>query len=234
MTTFAAQTRAQVLASEIEKQIVEREFEPGELIGTIDSLKIRSGFARSTVAEAVRLLTDRGLAEIRPGRGGGLFATASTPVVRIRHTLLAVTDSPASVAEAVAVREALEVLIDVDAAEHRSGADIADIKKLLARLRAAAGKGRTAFLLANWDLHERIALVSPNQTASALYLSMTRFVREHAVAATHDEDPASAAAWLKLRLDTHEELVAAIVAGDVPRTKAAVDNHAGLLVTASS
>src|SRR5258707_961352 len=129
MTTFAAQTRAQVLASAIEKQIVEREFEPGELIGTIDSLKMRSGFARSTVAEAVRLLTDRGLAEIRPGRGGGLFATASTPVVRIRHTLLAVTDAPASVAEAVAVREALEVLIDGGAAPHRTAAPSAAARR---------------------------------------------------------------------------------------------------------
>jgi DNA-binding FadR family transcriptional regulator len=154
--------------------------------------------------------------------------------VRIRHTLLAVTDAPASVAEAVAVREALEILIDMDAAAHRTPADIRDIKGLLARLKATSSKGRTEFMLANWDLHERIALVSPNQTASALYLSMTHFVREHAVAATHDEDPSSAAAWLKLRLDTHEELVAAIVAGDVLRTKAAVDAHAGLLLMAST
>ncbi|GGF30758.1 FadR/GntR family transcriptional regulator [Subtercola lobariae] len=233
MNSFAAQTRAHVLASEIETQILDREFKPGDLIGTIDSLKARSGFARSTVAEAIRLLTDRGLAEIRPGRGGGLFATATGPMVRIRHTLLAVTDAPASVAEAVAVREALEVLIDVDAAKHRTPADIADIKKLLAKLKAAAGQGMTQFLLANWDLHDRIALISPNQTGSALYLSMTRFVREHAVTATHDDDeePESAEDWLQVRVDTHEELVAAIISGDVDRVKIAIDKHAGLLLT---
>jgi GntR family transcriptional repressor for pyruvate dehydrogenase complex len=231
MNSFVAQTRANVLASEIEHQILEREFKPGELIGTIDSLRERSGFARSTVAEAIRLLADRGLAEIRPGRGGGLFATAAGPMVRIRHTLLAVTDAPGSVAEAVAVREALEVLIDVDAAEHRTAADITDIKRGLAKLTTAATKGTTVFLLANWDLHERIALISPNQTASALYLSMTRFVREHAVAATHDESPESAAEWLDIRLAAHTELVDAIVAGDVARTKRAVDKHAGLLDT---
>lgn len=231
MTSFAGQTRANVLASELEQQILDREFKPGELIGTIDSLRERSGFARSTVAEAVRLLADRGLAEIRPGRGGGLFATAAGPMVRIRHTLLAVTDAPASVAEAVAVRDALEVLIDVDAAENRTSADITDMKRLLARLTAAAAKGTTKFLLANWDLHERIALISPNQTASALYLSMTRFVREHAVAATHDEAPETASEWLDLRVETHGELVDAIVAGDATRVKRAVDKHAGLLVT---
>lgn len=231
MGSFAAVTRAHFLANEIETQILDREFKPGELIGTIDALKARSGFARSTVAEAIRLLTDRGLAEIRPGRGGGLFATASGPMVRIRHTLLAVTDAPASVAEAVAVREALEVLIDVDAAAHRTPADIADIKKLLARLTTAASAGMTEFLLANWDLHERIALISPNQTASALYLSMTRFVRDHALAATHDDAPESASAWLRIRLQTHDELVAAIIAGDIPRVKTAIDAHAGLVVT---
>jgi GntR family transcriptional regulator, transcriptional repressor for pyruvate dehydrogenase complex len=230
MNSFAGLTRANVLASEIEKQILDREYKPGELIGTIDDLKARSGFARSTVGEAIRLLTDRGLAEIRPGRGGGLFATAAGPMVRIRHTLLAVTDAPASVAEAVAVREALEVLIDVDAAEHRSPGDIADIRKLLAKLSTAAGRGMTEFLLANWDLHERIALISPNQTASALYLSMMRFVRDHAVTATHDDEhePEPADVWLRLRLETHEELVAAIIAGDIPRVKIAVDKHAGL------
>lgn len=231
MSAMSTPTRAQVLASEIEQQIIDRQFKPGELIGTIDTLKAQSGFARSTVGEAIRLLTDRGLAEIRPGRGGGLFATAAGPMVRIRHTLLAVTDAPASVAEAVAVREALEVLIDVDAAQHRGPADIADMKKLLGRLNSAAARGTTQFLLANWDLHDRIALISPNQTASALYLSMTRFVREHAVAATHDEAPESATEWLKIRLDAHEQLVDAIIDGDVARVKLAVDAHAGLLTT---
>ena len=152
-------------------------------------------------------------------------------MVRIRHTLLAVTDAPTSVAEAVAVREALEVLIETDAATHRTPADINDVKKLLARLRTAANRGTTEFLLANWDLHERIAQISPNRTASARSLSMPPNVREPAVAATHDDDPSSAAAWLRVRVEAHEELVAAVIAGDVSRVKAAVDTHAGLLDT---
>src|SRR5260370_40246947 len=137
MKSYAGLTRANVLASEIEQQILDREFKPGELIGTIDSLRERTGFARSTIAEAIRLLADRGLAEIRPGRGGGLFATAAGPIVKIRHTLLTVTAAPTAVAEAMAVREALEVLIDVDAAEHRTATDVADITKLRANIKSA-------------------------------------------------------------------------------------------------
>src|ERR1700712_607726 len=181
MSAPVALTRAQVLAGAIEREILDRKFAPGELIGTIDTLQARSGFARSTVAQAIRLLTDRGMAEIRPGRGGGLFATSAGPMVRIRHTLLSVTDDPDSVAEAEAVREALEVLIDVDAAKHRTSSDSSDLKRLVRRLRTAARQGTAQFLLANWDLHERIALISPNQTASALYTTMTPFLRGPAV-----------------------------------------------------
>ncbi|MDQ2848377.1 MAG: hypothetical protein M3Y77_18980 [Actinomycetota bacterium] len=59
-----------------------------------------------------------------------------------------------------------------------------------------------------------------------------REVREHAVAARHDDErPVSAAAWLRLRLEIHEELVDAIISGDVPRPKVAIEKHAGLLIT---
>lgn len=232
MNLGATPTRSRVLASEIEKQILEHDFEPGQLIGTVDDLKAQSGFARATVAEAVRLLTDRGFAEIRPGRGGGLFATATSSMVRLRHTLLAAADSHASLAEAVAVRAALEVLIDVDAAEHRTPVDIADMKKLLKKLATAASRGTAAFLLATWDLHERIALITPNHIGTALYLSMTQLVREHAVGATRDDDdPSSAANCLQIRVQTHVELVEAIIAGDVPGVKAAADKHASLFAT---
>src|SRR5947209_5136403 len=101
------------------------------------------------------------------------------------------------------------------------------LTRALRRLRTATGQGTTQFLLANWELHERIAVISPNQTASALYTSMTRFIRGHAVAAKHANAPESAAEWLSTRLETHEQLVDAIVAGDVAAVRAAVERHAG-------
>lgn len=228
MNVQGIRTRAQLLASEIEKDVFNHTYRAGDLIGTIDQLKERSGYARSTVAEAIRLLTDRGLAEVRPGRGGGLFATATSPVVRIRHTLLTVDDAPSSVADAVAVREALEPLIDVDAARFRTEADIEAMRRRLAALRSAASEDPSRFLGANWALHETIASITPNKTASALYLSMMRFVREHATAIEHDNE-GSAHAWFAVRVEVHRELVEAIIAGDVPRVVAATAGHAGLL-----
>ncbi|MCZ9339711.1 FCD domain-containing protein, partial [Streptomyces sp. TRM76130] len=127
--------------------------------------RAETGYAYSTVSEAVRLLRDRGVLEIRPGRGGGLFVADRGPVVRLRHTLLEVRDEPATVADAIELRDHLEVLIDVGAARCRTEDDVVDLRARLEHMRAAADWD--GFLRANWALHERIARISPNRMAAA-------------------------------------------------------------------
>ena len=113
-------------------------------------------------------MIDRGAVEIRPGRGGGIFVAATNPVVRLRHTLLTVHGEPSTVAEAIAIREALEPLVDTDAARHRTKDDIADLKRLLKTLTSAVGD-TDAFMRANWQLHERIAQITSNLMLTAVY-----------------------------------------------------------------
>lgn len=188
----------------------------------MDEFRDRSGYGRATISEAARLLNDRGSVEIRPGRGGGLFVAQPNPIVRLRHTLLTVRKMPTTVADAIAVREALEPLIAADAAQHRSRQDISDLRKHLTGLRRAM-TSTDRFMRANWALHERIAEISPNHLAKAVYLSMTRFITdlsEHA-----DPDDGRDDDYLRLRLDVHAELVDAIIAGDVERTMRAVERH---------
>ena len=108
-------SRAQQLATEIEQSIVQRGLPTGERIATMDELREQTGYGRSTIGETVRLLSERGTVEVRPGRGGGLFVAAISPVVRLRRTLLTVTEGGSTVSDAIAVREALEELIAVDA-----------------------------------------------------------------------------------------------------------------------
>jgi DNA-binding FadR family transcriptional regulator len=216
-------TRAQALAADIESMIADQGLGPGDLIGTMDDFRDRSGYGRATISEAARLLNDRGAVEIRPGRGGGLFVARSNPIVRLRHTLLTVRKMPTTVADAIAVREALEPLIAADAARHRTKKDISDLRKLLTGLKRATG-GTDRFMRANWALHERIAEISPNHLAKAVYLSMTRCIGDLAAHAGPD-DAARTGDYLRLRLDVHVELVEAIVAGDGARTAAAVERH---------
>jgi GntR family transcriptional regulator, transcriptional repressor for pyruvate dehydrogenase complex len=220
-------TRAQVLAEDIERTIAQQGLRHGDSLGTLDSWRDQTGFARSTVSEAVRLMIDRGAVEIRPGRGGGIFVAATSPVVRLRHTLLTIHGEPSTVADAIAIREALEPLIDADAARHRTKDDIADLRKHLKSL-SAASSDTDRFMRANWALHARIARITKNQMLKAVYTSMTEVIAEMSAHADSDSADAGStdSAYLQERERVHTELVEAIIAGDVERVGEAVLRHA--------
>lgn len=216
-------TRAQVLAQDIERTIAQQGLTQGDSLGTMDSWRDQTGFARSTVSEAVRLMIDRGAVEIRPGRGGGIFVAATNPVVRLRHTLLTVRE-PSTVADAIAIREALEPLVDADAARMRTKDDIADLRKLMKDLRSSVSE-TDKFMRANWHLHERIAQITSNLMLRAVYTSMTGVISELSDRA--DSDAADTDNhYLERRVEVHAQLVQAIIDGDLEATAAAVAKHA--------
>lgn len=218
--------RAQQLATEIEQSIVERGMQPGDRIATMDELRQQSGYGRATIGEMARLLAERGTVEVRPGRGGGLFVASISPVVRLRRTLLTVSQGQSTVSDAIAVREALEELIALDAARHRTPADIADLRASMASMEAHRDDW-AVFMAANWALHERIADVTPNDLARGVYVGTIRCVAELPVQAGTDTDD-DAAHYLALRVAVHAQLVDAIISGDLDRTREAVEAHRGI------
>ncbi|MEU3340307.1 FadR/GntR family transcriptional regulator [Streptomyces sp. NPDC002144] len=210
-------TRAEQLAAALEGRI--RELSPGSVIGTIEEIRRESGLARATVSEAIRLLRDRGVLEIRPGRGGGLFVADQSPVVRLRHTLLSVAGEPGTVADAIELRDRLEELIAVGAARCAGEADIPPLRSCLDDM--AAAPDWDAFLRANWALHERIAQLCPNTMARAVYVgTLGHLTSSTARTADGDTD-----AYRARRLRIHIELVDAIASGDEDAVRAAVVRH---------
>jgi DNA-binding FadR family transcriptional regulator len=171
----------------------------------------------------MRLMIDRGSVEIRPGRGGGIFVNGANPVVRLRHTLLTVRSDPSTVSDAITIREALEPLVDSDAARHRTKSDISDLERLLKSMEDASGD-TDAFIRANWSLHERIAEITPNAMLKAVYISMTHVLADlsdHAAADASDTE----SRYFERRLEVHRQLIEAIVAGDVDAVAIAVARH---------
>lgn len=219
-------SRVQALALDVEQSIADQRLSPGDRIATMDDLRAQTGLARQTISEAARLLAERGTVEIRPGRGGGLFVAPVSPVVRLRHTLLTVPTGSSTVVHAIAVREALEELIDTDAARLRSPADVRDLRREVASLRRAATSPER-FMPANWALHERIAQITTNSLAQAVYLGMLRCIADLSTGATTD-DRTDSGSYLQLRLRVHADLVKAIIAGDVEQTTEAVREHQAL------
>ncbi len=215
--------RAQQLATDIEQSIVERRLESGDRIATLQELRDQTGYGRSTIGETARLLSERGTVEVRPGRGGGLFVASISPVVRLRRTLLTVTQGQSTVSDAIAVREALEELIALDAARHRTAADTVELRACLRAMKAHRNDW-TKFLAANWTLHERIAAITPNELARGVYLGTIRCIAELSVHA-ESQDADDAAGYLASRVEVHAQLIAAIVSGNLQRTREAVEAH---------
>lgn len=202
-------TRAEQLAENLETRIRQHRLEPGASVGTLELLREETGFAYSTVSEAVRLLRDRGVLEIRPGRRGGLFVADRGPVVRLRHTLLRVADDATAVADAIELRDHLEYLVDISAARFRTDDDIADLQSCLFDMKAASDWD--GLLRANWTLHERIAAIAPNAMARAIYVS-TLGPLQRATSQFDCEHPAEE--YRNQRIEIHSGLVESIAAGD--------------------
>ena len=219
---------AQQLATEIEKSIVDRSLQPGDRIATMDELREQSGYGRATIGETARLLSERGSVEVRPGRGGGLFVAPQSPAVQIRRTLLMAPQGGSTIGDAIAVREALEELIALDAAGHRTPDDIIDLRAAMSEMQAV-GADWSAFMAVNWSLHERIAAITPNSLARGIYLATIRAVAELPVHPQTDNDE-DAANYLSERTAIHAQLVDAIASGDPEQTRRAVEAHRGISI----
>lgn len=225
LSVIPPRSRSEQLAETLVEHIRAQGLGPGDRLGTQDEIRNEVGFARTTVSEAVRLLRERGLLEIRPGRGGGLFIAAETPVVRMRRTLLGANGSDRAVRDAVELRESLEAPVALAAATAVTLADHASLRAAAAEL-AAAGEDFDTFIARNWRLHELIAERCPNTMMSAVYTSCLGYL----VRSEHSYDAATGlgeavAAYIAKRSAVHVELVEAILSGDPARVRAAVRTH---------
>jgi DNA-binding FadR family transcriptional regulator len=220
MVLPAYRTRAEEVVVFVEDSIEKRALRPGDHIGTRADLREQTGVARATVNEAIRLLQERRRIVVRPGPGGGMFVAANDPVVRLGRTLLTVQGEPLAVAGAIEVREQLEPLVAAHAAEHRTAKDRRELKALITAMRKHLDDA-PRFVSLNWDLHVRIAAISPNAVLRGTYVGLYEFVNQVSLVnpQPYDRD------YLEQRLQVHSDLVTAILSGDPAAAREAAEAH---------
>lgn len=217
VTTDARRTRAQLLAQQIERTISERALQPGDSLGTIEEWRTQTGYARATVSEAIRITAERGTVEVRPGRSGGLFVAAENPVIGLARTLIAVVEASSTFDQAISVIDAIEPLVDADAARARTDDDVADVRTAIAELESVIGD-ELAFQNAALALHERIAQISPNAVLKVVYIAVCAVIREGARREARPDESASALRQRhRARLELHREVAEAVISGDPAR-----------------
>ncbi|RII42534.1 GntR family transcriptional regulator [Galactobacter valiniphilus] len=197
-TGGAAESEAERAAATLRDQIVDGERLPGSRLVERD-LAAELGVSRLPIREALRALTNEGLVTPRP---------RTWAVVR--------EFSEQDIDDLQQVRAALEPLAFAGLAATRTAEDLKRLRAILARHAEAASRGDVAASHREAAAFHTVALeLSPNGLVGevgALLASRLRWMLSQ-----HDD--------LLAVTDEHEELYAAIEAGDPERARALAEEH---------
>ena len=170
-TPLRKHSLADTLAQRLQRRIAAGKFRTGERLPTESELMRMFGVGRSTVREAVRMLSDRGFLNVRQGAGTFVAAPAASDALveqRLRRTDIRELDE---------VRKILEAAIVERAAARRSDNlryDMERIESLLAQRGTAAEEGDLErCIAADIVFHAAIAEATHNEILSELYRTTT-------------------------------------------------------------
>lgn len=218
MVETGGRTGAHLLAQQIREQIVASRLPSGTRLFNEGELQDKSGYSRSVVREALRLLESSGLIEVRPGVRGGVFVRATDYhiVRRSLDVLIYLKDiSSAAVMEA---RLEMETLCARLAATHATEADCRDLEASVVRLRQAIDNPRS-FADENLHFHMGIGDATRNAILAALMHSLRDIVYDTTFGYIYSRD------LLETAVLTHQRIVEAIKARDPDRAGRIMARH---------
>ncbi|NLU84951.1 FCD domain-containing protein [Rhodococcus sp. HNM0569] len=212
MEALARTSLSQQAAASLTAAITEGRWPVGTKIPGEISLTRELGVSRSTVREAIRQLSARGMLDAR--HGVGVFVTATTP--RDDWERLA---EIAEVADLVQVRIAIETRAAALAADAHDAADADAIRAALGRRTDALDEPARVLAAADVALHRAIVAAAHNAPLLALFDSVdARLVPAMTELLQLVTTPPTDAA-------DHDDLVAAVLARDPARAEALAREH---------
>jgi GntR family transcriptional regulator, transcriptional repressor for pyruvate dehydrogenase complex len=220
-------TLVEMLASQLRATIVDQHLPAGSRLGTKLELARQYGVSMGTVHAAVRLLEAQGLAQGRPGLGGGVFVSQAQPHLELASLLFMLRESSdqASVRDLLEARAALDVLLIRRAAEEHRAGDVPALRKALAAMETVGNDPDhevSVYLPLDWALHDAIAQAGHNATLLATYRTILGFIttqvqhvmpRPHTVLAVQEN------------LALHRAIVESIVAGNKEAATQLAEQH---------
>ncbi len=213
----------QRVVEQIEGSILEGHYSPGDYLPSELQLKEMFKTGRGTVREALRVLEQKGLIEIKPGAGGGPLVKKPEPDKVIESFSLLLRFQRVSFDHLAEFREMLEGRAAALAAK-RAGPG--HIEKLRALLKKAAAK----LAREDWDSRElarldmEIHLAVAQATGNPVQDAVHRMIHEN-ILERYEAFSMSGRNVFENDFRDLEDLVEAIAAGEAERAEALARNH---------
>ncbi len=175
----ASQNRIfQDIVDQIQEAILEGRLQTGDILPSERDLKEMFSTSRGTLREALRVLEQKGLIEIKLGVGGGSVVKAVSMDKISESLALLIRTQEVSLNHLAEFREAVEGIIAAQAAERATPTDLKQLKELLEKARKHIGKGKAAhdgFI----EIDKQIHLVLANITGNPIYISLIHSVHQN-------------------------------------------------------
>jgi DNA-binding FadR family transcriptional regulator len=213
-------------ADQIAEKVRTGELRTGDRLPGERSLALQMEISRPTLREAVKVLVDAGVLEVRRGPGGGMYvATDVVPTELVRHSASLRLAEIAAVLEA---RRMLEPRVAQLAAERATEEDFEALERSIDAMRRLVDGGwhprhEDRFLQLDVQFHLALARAAGNPTVETLMRTLFRQLEIARDMAMHIP---LVPEWT---IGIHERTLAALRAGDPDEVAAVMDEHLGQL-----
>jgi DNA-binding FadR family transcriptional regulator len=179
MFQAAKQTKVfQDVVEQIQEAIFEGRLKAGETLPAERELKTMFNVSRGTLREALRVLEQKGLIEIKLGVGGGSMVK-SIDTKQVRESIgLLIRSQIISLGHLAEFREDVEGIVVAHAAERHTADDIKTLRQLLAQAHECVVQGsskRNAFLKLDKQIHMNMAVI----TGNPIYISVLQSIHDN-------------------------------------------------------
>ncbi|MBT1072943.1 FadR family transcriptional regulator [Geobacter chapellei] len=213
----------QGVVEQIEETIVAGTLKPGSLLPAERELKEQFGVSRGTLREALRVLEQKGLIEIRTGVSGGSVVREVNGDKLSENIGLLIRNRTVSLQDLATFREGIEGGVAALAAQRASEGDIAFLRELLGEAEGhlkLGRKGWNAFIRTDEKLHMALARISANQ----LYISVLESVYSN-IHTYYDNYLSYGKQRLQENYDDLRGIVEAVAAGEGEKARKLAQGH---------
>jgi DNA-binding FadR family transcriptional regulator len=224
MFQAAKQTKIfQDVVGQIQEAILDGRLTAGQTLPAERELKEMFSISRGTLREALRVLEQKGLIEIKLGVGGGSVVKA-VDTDQISESLgLLIRSQQVSLNHLAQFREDVEGIVAGRAAENRAPEDISKLKDLLHNADKCVKQGqsqRNAFI----DIDKQIHMTMARITGNPVYISVLSSIHDN-IHRYYDRFLSMDKPELEENYDDLCEMVRAIENGDAPTARKVAKQH---------